>query len=58
MSGGRGVVGARVVCALVVALFVASGQVAAAQQLYSGTLPDGAASVGADWAELVFPPLG
>jgi hypothetical protein len=47
---------ARVVYSLVVALLVTGGRLAA-QQLYSGMLPDGAASVGPDWAELVFPPL-
>jgi hypothetical protein len=50
---------ARLVCALVVALLVTGGRLAAAQELklYSGILPDGAASVGPDWLELVFPPL-
>jgi len=45
--------------ALVVALLVTSGWLAVAQtlKLYSEILPDGAASVGPDWVELVFPPL-
>jgi hypothetical protein len=44
---------------LVVALLATGGRLAAAQdvKLYSQILPDGAASVGPDWAELVFPPV-
>lgn len=40
-------------------LLATGGQHLAAQELklYSSILPDGAASVGPDWAELVFPPL-
>ena len=48
-----------VVCAFVIALLATGGRNLAAQgvKLYSEILPDGAASVGPDWAELVFPPL-
>jgi hypothetical protein len=48
-----------VVCAFVIALLATGGRSVAAQELklYSEILPDGAASVGPDWAELVFPPL-
>jgi hypothetical protein len=48
-----------VVCAVVIALLAADGRDLAAQGFkeYSEILPDGAASVGPDWAELVFPPL-
>lgn len=48
-----------VVCAFVIALLATGGRNLAAQELklYSEILPDGAASVGQDWAELVFPPL-
>ena len=48
-----------VVCAFVIALLAAGGRNLAAQELklYSEILPDGAASVGPDWAELLFPPL-
>src|SRR3954470_5050293 len=47
-----------VVCAFVIALLASGGRNLAAQELklYSAILPDGAASVGPDWAELVFPP--
>jgi hypothetical protein len=59
VSDGRGFVSVRVVWALAVALLVTAGRLAAAQELklYSEILPDGAATVGPDWAELVFPPL-
>jgi hypothetical protein len=51
--------GARGVCALVIGLLATRASRVAAQELklYSEILPDGAASVGPDWAELVFPPL-
>lgn len=47
------------VCAVVLVLLATAGRHLAAQglKLYSEILPDGAASVGPDWAELVFPPL-
>jgi len=47
------------VCASVIALLATGNRHLAAQELklYSAILPDGAASVGPDWAELVFPPL-
>lgn len=59
MIRGRGLFDARVACALVIALLASGGRLVAAQELklYSEILPDGAASVGPDWAELVFPPL-
>jgi hypothetical protein len=50
---------ARKVCGLIIALLATHAPHLAAQEfkLYSEILPDGAASVGPDWAELVFPPL-
>src|SRR5690348_11632397 len=48
-----------IVCAVVIVLLTVADRPLAAQEfkLYSEILPDGAASVGPDWAELVFPPL-
>jgi hypothetical protein len=43
-----------IVCAVVIVLLATTGGLVAAQEL---KLPDGGASVGPDWAELVFPPL-
>ena len=46
-------------CALVISLLATEGGQLSAQswKLYSQILPDGVASVGNDWAELVFPPV-
>ena len=46
-------------CAFVASLLATESRQLAAQslKLYSEILPDGAASVGPDWAELVFPPV-
>lgn len=47
-----------VLCAFVISLLASGGRTLAAQEfkLYSETPPGGAASVGPDWVELVFPP--
>jgi hypothetical protein len=49
----------RLFCALVIAFLAIGGRDLRAQELklYSEILPDGAAAVGPDWAELLFPPV-
>src|SRR4051812_44052060 len=57
-TGDRSVRGRRRLCAFASALLLIVGRPLPAQELkpYSGILPAGAATVGPDWAEILFPP--